>query len=216
MVKAVIFDIDGLLLNTEPLWDITDDTLLRKRGFNLSKELRIKRVGTGQKNGIELFKKEFGIKEDTGAMIAERINIFNSLLDENLSLMKGVKQLIKSLDKKKFLLAIATGGHSVSHLKKLLEKFDILKFFSVIVGRDDVKKGKPDPQIFLHAAHKLHVKPSDCLVLEDAPSGVEAGKRAGMHTFGINSEPLILKKLKEMGADRTFTSLTLIRPEHIP
>lgn len=220
MIKAAIFDIDGLLIDSEPLWEKTDRLLLKRRGVlfshKLSQDLLLERLGTGHKITMEIYKKEFGITDNTNAMIEERIKIINALLNKHLNLMKGTKNLLKIFKKNKITMAAATGGHTTARLKKLLQRLNILEYFSVLVTTDNVQIGKPNPAIFLYAAKKLGIKPSDCLVLEDAPSGIEAGKRAGMYTFGINRLSIVRKKLEQSGADQVFASLKEILPEDLP
>lgn len=220
MIKAAIFDVDGLLIDTEPLWEKTDRLLLKSYGVlfshKLSQNLLIERLGTGHKITMEIYKKRFGITDATSKMIKERIKIINALLNKHLNLMKGARNLLKIFRKNKITMAVATSGHTTASLKKLLQHLNILEYFSVFVTTDNVKIGKPNPAIFLYAAKKLKVKPSDCLVLEDAPSGIEAGKRAGMHTFGVNLIPEVCKRLQELGADKVFTSLAEIKLEDLP
>src|SRR5579872_4670657 len=112
MIQAVIFDFDGVLLDSEPLWDETDEILLGKRGFKPTAKLFLERLGTGQSGTMEIYKSEFGMDVDSDAFIEERREIFNSLLGNNmnrLKLMDGAKSLLEVIKKKEIPMSIATG-----------------------------------------------------------------------------------------------------------
>jgi len=89
--------------------------------------------------------------------------------------------------------------------------FNLSNYFSVIVSSDQVKKGKPYPDVYLFTAKLLFLEPNDCLVLEDTVNGVLAGKAAGMEVFGVNKDEKIKKELKNAGADKVFSSLLEIK-----
>ena len=105
MIKAVIFDMDGLLIDSEPLWDEVDATLLKKRGHTLSKEILHQRVGIGQHATVELFKKKFKLSDDESTLLSERQKTFSELFDKNPRLMPGVDYLVKYLAAKKLKLS---------------------------------------------------------------------------------------------------------------
>ncbi len=210
MIKAVIFDMDGLLINSEPLWDDVDRTLLKKRGYTLSKEVLHQRLGIGQHATVELFKKKFKLSDDISTLLSERQETFSQMFDENPQLMEGSEQIIKLFASKGLNIGVATGGHTEKRVRGVLKHFDLEKYFHSITTSHEVINGKPAPDIFLLEAKRLGVKPSECLVLEDAPSGVEAGKRAGMKVFGVNPDNKMLKKLESSGATKVFSSLNEI------
>ena len=206
--KAVIFDLDGLLIDSEPVWDKADDLFLQGK---YTVDIREKIMGMGQEGTIELFKKEAGLKGDTGELIEKRRKLLLSLLMKDLKLFAGVKELLEALKEKQCLMAIATGGYSKSKTEEILTDVGIRNYFLVVISGDEVKRGKPFPDIFLQAAIELGVNPQDCLVLEDALNGIEAAKRAGMTAYGVNSDEEILKKLKQRGADQVFSNLAEVQ-----
>lgn len=206
-VKAVIFDLDGLLIDSESMWQKTDKKLLKRRGIIYQGIVRNKIRGLGQKEVMELFKREFGVAQDTDALINERRDIFYSLAKKGLKLLPGVIEIIKEFHKRGYLLAIATGGHRKEKIKEILSKFGLSNYFSVLVSSDEVKNGKPAPDVYLLTATLLGAQPLNCLVLEDAVNGVLAAKAAGMKVFGVNKDLQIRTKLKEAGADKIFTDL---------
>jgi len=206
--KAVIFDLDGLLIDSEPVWNKADELFLQGK---YTQDLKRKILGMGHREIIELFKQEVGLTGDTDELIEKRRELFLNLLMQNLNLFSGVKDLLGNLTKKKYLLAIATGGYSEAKTEEILTKVGIRNYFLTIVSGDEVKRGKPFPDIYVKTAEKLHVETSECLVLEDAPNGIEAAKSAGMTAYGVNIDEEIKRKLKERGADKVFSSLLEVK-----
>ncbi len=209
-IQAVIFDLDGLLIDSEIFWDEADTILLQKRGFKSTPELFLKRLGTGHKPTLQIYKDEFGIDEDIESLSIDRLNLFYDILWKNLQLMPGARELIHNLKKYNIPMAIATGGHTPEELVKILSKLSISSYFSALVTGSEVARQKPYPDIFLEAAKKLQVNPSHCLVFEDAPSGVRAGKAAGMIAWGVNKNQKAQEALQEAGADEVLASLSEI------
>jgi mannitol-1-/sugar-/sorbitol-6-/2-deoxyglucose-6-phosphatase len=209
--KAVIFDLDGLIMDSEPLWTMADIQILSRRGHTLTDEIILKRLGTGMKGTIEIYKQEFKITEETDALIKERLIIFSKLLEEKLIAMDGLYYLLDQLSRLKIKLAIASGGPHKKNINKILQKLKIENYFPVIITGEDVVNHKPHPEAFLLAAEKLKINPSDCLVLEDAPNGITAARRAGMKSYGVNKDKKIQKELKVAGADKVFSSLAKIK-----
>lgn len=209
-IKAVIFDMDGLLIDSEPVWDEADKVILGKRGHKRTDEITLKILGTGNKQTIETYKEEFGITDSTEELMEERMISFYEILEEKLSLMEGAQELIKKFSAAGKKLAIATSGSHKEKIGWMLDHLEVTQYFSVIVTGQDIKQNKPAPDIFLKAAKELGYPPVEGLVLEDAPNGVRAGKAAGMRVFGVNKDPNIAKELKKMGADKVFSSLSEI------
>ncbi|HUQ84726.1 MAG TPA: HAD family phosphatase [Candidatus Limnocylindrales bacterium] len=210
-IKAVIFDLDGLLIDSEPYWTESIALLFKKQKKKFSIEYKRKAHGRGAREAIEVYKREAGLVGDTDELVAERRSILYKILLPNVSLMTGAAKIVESMHKKGLKLAIATGGYPKEKLVEILRKLQILDFFIIIVSSDEVKKGKPEPDVFLEAAKRLRVNPAECLVFEDAPSGVLAGKAAGMTVYAVNSDQSIQEELKKAGADSVFSSLAEIK-----
>ncbi len=214
MIEAVIFDCDGVILDSEPLWDKADIILLGKRGFQTSPELFLKRLGTGQEGTMEIYKKEFGIDEEVKSLVGERSEIFNGLLQNDIGkigLIDGTKELLSFLKQQDKILAIATGGYIQEELAVILKAHEISGYFTVLTTREEVVKGKPDPEIYELTGKRMGLDSKKCLVIEDAPNGVIAGKSAGMEVFGVHRDDTTRGKLEEAGADRVFKSLFQIK-----
>ncbi|HSX08715.1 MAG TPA: HAD family phosphatase [Candidatus Saccharimonadales bacterium] len=209
-IKAAIFDMDGLMIDSEPYWAQADKAFFEKYGKPYSSEVNVKIMGMGQREIMEFFKKEYGFIGETGALIKERKKLLYKFLLADVKLMEGIEELIHALYKEEIILAIATSGHTVEKAQEILAKFKLQDYFSLAVSGDDVEKSKPAPDIYLKTAELLYVQPSVCLVFEDAPKGVQAAKAAGMTVFAVNKDPELYQKVKEAGADEVFKSLTEI------
>lgn len=206
-VKAVIFDLDGFLMDSEPLWGQADTQMLEERGIIPTEETFRKRLGTGNTRTVEIYKEDFGLSDSIEDLAREREELFFRLLDQHIPPMEGEKDLAKSLVDKGIKLAIATSGPHRERKQRILDALGLASLISVFVTGEEVQKAKPDPEIFLTAAHRLGVDPADCLVFEDAPSGIEAAKAARMMAVGVNRDAETRSQLKEKGADEVFSSL---------
>lgn len=209
MIKAVIFDLDGLLIDSEPYWEKADTIIIKSFGhkYNKNSPLRDKMRGRGTRECSQFFIKYFKLNETVENFMRKRWDIGYPLLEKGLVSLPGSISLIKKLAKYNLPLALATGGHTEEKAWQFLKKLGIHKFFSIIVSGLNIKKGKPDPEIYLLTAKKLKVNPTNCLVLEDAVNGITAAKAAGMLAFGVNKNKVIRSELKKAGADKVFRDL---------
>lgn len=211
IMKAVIFDLDGVLMDTEPLWEQVDLEMLGEKGFKPTEELFRRRLGTGNLRTVEIYKEEFDLKDSVQELAKEREKRFFVHLDKNIPPMEGALDLIKELSTKGIRMAIATSGPHKDRMQKILEQLGIKSFIEAIVTGDELERLKPSPDIFLLAAKKLNVDPKDCLVFEDAPNGVRAAKAAGMMAYGVSRDEETRKQLREKGADEVFSSLLEVK-----
>lgn len=212
MIKAIIFDLDGLLIDSEAtVWPKSISEFLLSKGILHADEAREKARGAGHKEVIEIFKKDLGLKGNIKNLIVEMRSYFYKNFLQNPALINGARRLIDELSRGKYLLTIVTGLGPRSKVIEVLSVLKIDKYFKKIITGDEVVEGKPNPEIYLYMAKKLKVKPSECLVLEDAVNGVLAGKRAGMKVFGVNKNEKIKESLIKAGADKVFSSLLEIK-----
>jgi beta-phosphoglucomutase len=189
-IKAVIFDLDGVIADSEPISGKSTAMVLGKRGVSLTDDER--RLAFGRRSpdifsdALRARGKKFA-KADIETMVAEKNAIMLSLMKDNLKAIPGSIELIGLLSKKGLKLALATSSHK-DKMKMEVEELGIDGLFNVIVTGDDVSRGKPDPEIFLLAAKRLGMKPAECAVIEDSSFGVRAAKRAGMFAIGFASK----------------------------
>lgn len=202
--KAIIFDLDGVLIDSLPIHYKSYVKLYSEYGIRYPfSEFVSRDITAGAMNAIPRVLKEHGVRADW----KEAIKTKNSLMKGiPIKLHKGVLPLLKSLKKNGYKLAVASGGtHDFVH--GILKKSDIRKYFdAVITGQDNVKK-KPHPDIFLKTAKKLGVKPRECVVIEDSHDGVIAAKRAKMKAVG-HYRPRYGQNLSE--ADKVVRSMAQI------
>ena len=185
-IRAVLFDCDGLMFNTEEVSQEMWREEARKYGETLSEEF-FKTI-TGAKAGLDFsrFLKEtphvFEIQE---AMRTRRFDLayWSSFYPDGLN-KKGLVKLVSYLHENGIRIAVCSSSH-YSYVKTLLDTVSVDLKFDAVVGGDMVKHGKPAPDIFLLGAETLHMQPSECLVLEDSKQGILAARNAGMHSVFI-------------------------------
>ena len=205
-IKAIIFDLDGLLVDSEPIWHAAYEIFLKNHGVVNKPEVYKKMIGRGLRENMVIARDELGVKGDVEELLGEIRGIFYSLLSSRRDvLMQGVIELLQKLDSYK--LPVATGGHTKDKCSQILKNIGIDKYFDVVVSSDDVDKGKPAPDVYLETIRQLGLSSKGCLVLEDAVNGVVAAKSAGIKVFGVNSNEKIQLELKKAGADKVFVSL---------
>jgi beta-phosphoglucomutase len=192
MIKACIFDLDGVIVDTAHYHFLAWKRLGQELGVDLSEadNEKLKGVSRIQSLQIILDMGKINIAKERKESLATRKNEWFVEYVEAMKpeeIFPGVKDLITSLRKKGIKVALASSSKNAPRVVELL---GIQKLFDVIVDGGMIIDTKPDPEIFLLTAQKLGIKPQDCIVFEDAEAGVEAAVRAGMKCVGIGSENL--------------------------
>ena len=186
--KAVIFDMDGVIFDTEKVYLDIWIEVFEKYGYKMTKELYVNVMGTGRKNVIKTFLENFGDDLPIEKMYEEKDNqLFYIIENQGIPLKEGVKELFSMLKEKNYKIALATSAKRERVEKQIKDKW-LKESFDAIVCGDDVDKGKPSPDIFLKAAKKIDVEPENCFVVEDSPAGIKAAFSGGMK--GIHVEDL--------------------------
>lgn len=183
---AVIFDMDGVLADTEPIHYQSWIKMAEEIGKNFSKEffkssfgqqsVPITRKLVGEKVDDDLVEKWADLKEI----------YFREMVKDKIIPLPGVLKLIKELNHLKFKLAVGSSAPP-ENVDLLLNALKIKEYFNVIITASEVKNGKPAPDVFLTASDKLQIAPSNCVVIEDAPVGIEAAKNAGMKCIALTT-----------------------------
>jgi putative phosphoesterase/HAD superfamily hydrolase (TIGR01509 family) len=186
MIKAVIFDLDGVIADTEHLSEQADVIVLSRYGIKMTDEEKMLAFGRRMEEIFYDILQARKSKLDIKKLIREKDKVFTKLIKGNLDPIKGSLELVDFFKKSGFKLALATSSHT-DKMKPEIQELDIEDLFKVKITGDDVSKGKPNPEIFLLAAKKLGVKPSECAVVEDSAFGVQAAKNAGMLAIGFKS-----------------------------
>ena len=185
MIKAVIFDMDGLLIDSEPFWRLSQKNLFSKRGINLCEDdfesFMGKRIDEVVTTIFSRFPNQGKTQKDTAEEIVD--GVINLVLERGFAL-PGVKKTLKELQEKNYKIGLASSSN-MRIIKSVLEKLDIESFFEVVHSAQFEEYGKPHPQILISTAKMLDVLPSECLVLEDSFHGVIAALAANMKCVAI-------------------------------
>ena len=186
MIKAAIFDMDGVIVDSEHLNIKAGKQTMLKYGIRVSSEelQRFTRT-TAQAMFRELIKR-YKLDTTFEKMSNEREEKLLTLLKEGTRPTRGVMELLKKLKQENIKLAIASSSHR-RLIEYVLERLNITHIFDLIVSSEDIKHSKPNPEIFLKSAKELDVNPIECLVFEDSKLGVEAAKNAGMRCVGYRN-----------------------------
>ncbi len=186
MIKAVIFDMDGVIVDTEPISDQHAAHFLSQLGIDIPADFNDKFRGRTSLDFCRGMIEEFKLDKSVDELVIQlrESHLKFVITHPDLKLIEGVENLIKKIHKKKLKLAVASSA-GPKRINAILDLFGIKKYFQTIVSGDDVKKGKPDPGIFLIAARRLKVDPNLCVVIEDSTNGVLAAKSAGMKCIGF-------------------------------
>jgi beta-phosphoglucomutase len=188
-IEAIIFDAEGVVVNTEKLWDQSQEILLGKRGLAYNREyLKPRMAGQTLLEGAQLMVQYYGLNENPADIALERRTIIDKLFDGDIPFIDGFEPFIRWVNSSSLKKSVATAMNK--HLMLKVEtQLNLKQYFSqhIYFIEDVGNKSKPEPDVFLHAAEKMEVKPGKCLVIEDAPHGIEAARRAGMVGIGIST-----------------------------
>lgn len=190
MLKAVIFDMDGVIIDSEPTHIKLEKETFKKLGIEVKGDEHQAFVGTTSYYMWEDLKNKYTLNQTLEELVENDRSIYFKYLNSDeceITLIDGVKELIEDLHENGVNLAIASSS-PLNVIKAIAKKFQIEEYFKVFVTGDYVKKSKPEPDIFIFASEKLGVSPENCVVIEDSHNGVRAAKKAGMKCVGINSD----------------------------
>ncbi|MFZ1484343.1 MAG: HAD family phosphatase [Candidatus Saccharimonadales bacterium] len=177
-----LFDLDGLLINSEELYLKANRVYFSQFSFEFSEELH--KQGTGKKFS-EWIKSVTDIEVDGDTILVERNKVYFEIAKTDLHLLPGAKNVLEYA-KSHGKTAMVTSSNQ-DYVDFVLEHTGIADYFELFITGDQVSKGKPNPEGYLTAAKELGVQPESCIVFEDAPNGVEAGKNAGMKVVAVPS-----------------------------
>ncbi len=211
-LKAVLFDMDGVLFNSMPYHAEAWNKIMADRGITLSKEEAYMHEGRTGADTINLiYKREWGrdaTDEEIKAIYEDKCKVFNS--NPPAQPIEGVQSVINKVKRDGLLTMIVTGSGQLSLLDRLNHHFPDTFKRELMVTAFDIKFGKPNPDPYLMGLKKGGLKANEAIVIENAPLGVQAGASAGIFTIAVNTGPLPDKVLWDAGADLLFPSMQVL------
>ncbi|EKT4552626.1 HAD family hydrolase [Flavobacterium psychrophilum] len=188
MIQTVIFDMDGVIVDTEPVHHYAYSQHFTELKIEVSTEMYATLTGNSTRNVFQKLKEKFNLNHDVEDLILRKRHLFNQAFDTkpDLELITGVQKLIQDLYANNIQLIVASSA-SKSTINRVFTRFDLHQYFTHIVSGEDFPKSKPDPAIFIHAA-TLSVAPKEkCVIIEDSTNGIKAAKAAGIYCIGYDS-----------------------------
>ena len=206
-IKAVLFDMDGLMVDTESLSTEAFINSAKAQGYNMTKEETLKVLGFTKANIYQFWIDYFqGTNVDGKKLVDDHYEyIENVLYTVGPEKMPYVEKLLKYLRENNYKIAVASSSDTAD-IKNNLEKTKLEKYIDEIASGAEVENGKPAPDVFLLAAKRLGVDPKDCLILEDSKAGIKAGKASGAMVFMVPDMFTVDKECEDT-ADRILTNL---------
>ncbi|ETI70176.1 beta-phosphoglucomutase [Neobacillus vireti] len=201
MLKAVIFDLDGVITDTAEWHYLAWRELANRIGIDFNREFNEELKGISRMESLEKIL-ALGGKADRYSE-TEKIELASTKNDHYVQLLTqmkpdaifpGIKELLEELKANGVLIGLASASKNAP---AILQSLEITNYFQTVVNPDEVERGKPAPDIFLRAAEKLAVSPAECIGIEDATAGITAIKDAGMYAVGVGT----IEKMKQAGAD---------------
>lgn len=204
--KAVLFDLDGTLVDSMWVWSQIDIDYLGSYGFSVPEELQRIVEGMGFTEVAVYFKERFSIPDSIEKIKRIWQEMAMDKYCHSVPVKPGVKSLLPFLKEKGIRMAVAS-SNDAALIEACLKANGIREYFDAVITACEVKKGKPAPDVYLEAARRLHVLPEECLVFEDIIPGIQAGKNAGMEVCAVHDTYSIpQEKEKRQTADYYITS----------
>ena len=185
-MRAILWDLDGVLVNSMDFHYRAYSEVLSWRGVELSREVYLKEL-IGLRNYVILRRLLGDLSDEDVTALAElKEEAFRRLIAGKVKALPGAERLVRRAKKATLRQAIVSSTPR-ANIEVMLQSLGLWELFDVIVGEEDAARGKPDPEGFLVAASRLSVAPAECVVIEDAPEGIAAGKAAGMRCIGVTT-----------------------------
>lgn len=194
--KAAVFDLDGVVADTARFHFLAWQRLAQELGFEFTEKDNERQKGVSRMESLEILLEVGGCTnlspEKKEELAAKKNEWYKEYLYEMTpaDILPGARDFMKYLRRRGIRTALASASKNAPII---LEKLDITELFDAVVDGNSVSKAKPDPEVFLKAAEKLGIDPSECFVFEDAQAGVEGAKRAGMRVVGIGKRDILQK-----------------------
>lgn len=196
MIQTVIFDMDGVIVDTEPVHKYAYQQHFEKLGIVVSPEMYASFTGNSTRNIYQKIVKHFGLPHHVEDLVLVKRNLFNDSFDnrDDVYLLDGVEDLIKDLHQNGMNLILASSSSKVT-IERIFNRFNLDQYFSHKISGETFAQSKPHPAIFLKAVALSGHSASECIVIEDSTNGIKAANAAGIYCIGYNS---INSKLQDL------------------
>ena len=188
MLKAVIFDMDGVIVNSEPLHHLAYKKMFEEFQLDVSNSLYESFTGQSTYSICKQLCDIFNLNKDPNELVLSKRKHFKVIFegDSSFQMIDGAMNLIENYFNNDLTLILASSA-SMTNINRIFKKFDLNKFFKAKISGADLKESKPNPEIFVKAAEFSGFDKEECIVIEDSTNGIMAAKSAGIYCVGYNS-----------------------------
>jgi beta-phosphoglucomutase len=213
MIRTVIFDMDGVIIDTEPIHHFAFITQFAELGLTVPDEEYASFLGSSTRNVFQRLKQKYNLPQEIDELMKRKRELFNKAFDESttLDLLGNVRALIEDLQQHGVQMVLASSA-SKATITRVFQRFGLTPYFTHLVSGEDFTNSKPDPAIFLHAAAVSETPVEHCIVIEDSANGVAAAKAAGIYCIGyasphsagqdLKQADLIVQDFSELSAEK--------------
>jgi HAD superfamily hydrolase (TIGR01509 family) len=211
VIEAVVFDLDGVLIDSEPTWNAAREQLVRERGGTWREQATREMMGMSSPEWSRYMREELGVDMEPEQIATEVVRRMQALYREHLPILPGAREALAALASR-WRLAIASSANR-ELIELVLDLAGMREHFAVTVSAEEVARGKPAPDVYLEAAKRLGVEPGRCVAVEDSTNGLRAAAAAGVLVVALPNRafppaPEVLEL-----ADVVISSLDELRPE---
>jgi HAD superfamily hydrolase (TIGR01509 family) len=185
-MRAIVFDMDGLMIDSEKVYWAVGRELAREYGKEVSDQTLGKMMGRSPIKSVEIYAQDLGLTIPPAELLEIRELRVKAALEKGVDPMPGLFEVLDEV-KPRYKLAVATSA-PMYLVNVIFRHLGLARYFDVVQTSDDVKNGKPDPEIYLKAMGRLGVRPGESIVLEDSSNGALAGKRSGAYVIAVPSQ----------------------------
>ncbi|KAI3349745.1 HAD family phosphatase [Clostridium botulinum] len=186
-MRAFIFDMDGVIIDSEPIHRQVHGEIMNTLGINISKGELALYAGATNEYIFTKLKERYRIKKSVSELMDYKSKlIINKVKEESLEPINGIRELLNALRKNNIKIAIGSSSPR-SLIEAVIDKFNLHSAFDCIVSGEEVERSKPYPDVYIEVSKKLGINPEKCIVVEDSHNGVQAAKSAGMKCIGFNN-----------------------------